>query len=156
MPTEREGKRGEYAGAVVSGEAERYLPWLKELRYDNPPLVAIHWKIEFPEVFERENPGFDAIIGNPPFMGGSKILSSLGYPFVNWLMEQHEGAHGNGDLVAHFFRRSFGLLRDCGAFGLIATNTIGQGDTRTTGLRWICEQGGTIFSARRRNEVGHY
>ena len=37
-----------------------------------------------------------------------------------------------------------------GAFGLIATNTIAQGDTRSTGLRWICEHGGEIYRARRR------
>ena len=36
------------------------------------------------------------------------------------------------------------------AFGLIATNTIAQGDTRSTGLRWICENGGEIYHARRR------
>ncbi len=36
------------------------------------------------------------------------------------------------------------------AFGLIATNTIGQGDTRSTGLRWICNHGGTIYAARKR------
>ena len=53
-------------------------------------------------------------------------------------------------MVAHFFRRSFNLLREGGAFGLIATNTIGQGDTRSTGLRWICMHGGTIYEATRR------
>ena len=37
-----------------------------------------------------------------------------------------------------------------GCFGLIATNTIGQGDTRSTGLRWICTHGGTIYAARKR------
>ena len=32
-----------------------------------------HWEIEFPEVFrdrfgrEKDNPGFDAVIGNPPY-----------------------------------------------------------------------------------------
>ncbi|NJL84147.1 MAG: hypothetical protein HC890_16730 [Chloroflexaceae bacterium] len=34
--------------------------------------------------------------------------------------------------------------------GLIATNTIAQGDTRTTGLRWICQYGGTIYNAQKR------
>jgi hypothetical protein len=52
--------------------------------------------------------------------------------------------------VAHFYRRAFELLRRDGAFGLIATNTIGQGDTRTTGLHWICTHGGTVYDARRR------
>ena len=60
------------------------------------------------------------------------------------------GYPGNADLVAHSFRRSFNLLRDGGTFGLIATNTIGQGDTRSTGLRWICLNGGEIYAARTR------
>src|SRR5690606_10451282 len=58
--------------------------------------------------------------------------------------------HGNSDLVAHFFRRAFGLLRRDGCFGLIATNTIGQGDTRATGLAAILGQGGAVARAIRR------
>jgi hypothetical protein len=53
--------------------------------------------------------------------------------------------------VAHFFRRCFHLLRPGGSLGLIATNTIAQGDTRSTGLRWICLNGGTIYAARKRH-----
>jgi hypothetical protein len=52
--------------------------------------------------------------------------------------------------VAHFFRRAITLLRTNGCFGLIATNSIGQGDTRTTGLGWICKNGGTIYRAKKR------
>ena len=36
--------------------------------------------------------------------------------------------------------------------GLIATNTIAQGDTRTSGLCWICLHGATIYSARKRTK----
>ena len=70
--------------------------------------------------------------------------------YLDWLKTIHAESHGNADLVAHFFRRAFNLLRPGGTFGLIATNTIAQGDTRTTGLRWICTHGGTIYAARRR------
>jgi hypothetical protein len=66
------------------------------------------------------------------------------------LQTLHEGAHGNSDLVAHFFRRAFGLLRPGGCLGLIATNTIGQGDTRETGLRAVIAAGGSIIRATRR------
>ena len=44
------------------------------MRHGERPLVPFHWEIEFPEVFERDRPGFDAIVGNPPFMGGSTYL----------------------------------------------------------------------------------
>ncbi|MCZ2155882.1 MAG: hypothetical protein LC114_18600 [Bryobacterales bacterium] len=53
-------------------------------------------------------------------------------------------------MSAHFFRRAFTLLKLGGSFGLIATNTISQGDTRSTGLRWICGNGGVIYRARKR------
>ncbi len=147
---ERAAKRAEYANGVVSGEAQRHGDRLEAWRHGDPPLVPFHWEIEFPEVFERENGGFDAFVGNPPFMGGSKISSSLGAAYLDWILLLHEGAHGNGDVVAHFFRRAFDLIRRAGTFGLIATNTIGQGDTRATGLHWICSHGGEIYSARRR------
>ena len=37
-----------------------------------------HWPLEFPEVFDERKGGFDACIGNPPFMGGQKITGFLG------------------------------------------------------------------------------
>ncbi len=123
---------------------------LEERREAEQPLVPFHWEVEFPEVFARASSGFDAVVGNPPFAGKNTLASAnpVGYP--DWLKLIHEGTHGNADLVAHFFRRMFDQLRAAGTLGLIATNTIGQGDTRSTGLRWICTHGGEIYAARRR------
>lgn len=109
-----------------------------------------HWEIEFPEVFARDNPGFDAIVGNPPFAGKNTISAASGPRYLPWLQHVHERAHGNADLVAHFFRRAFNFLRNGGVFGLIATNTIGQGDTRQTGLATILKSGGSIMRAMKR------
>jgi hypothetical protein len=120
------------------------------LRAGQFPITPFHWEIEYPEVFDRENPGFDGIVGNPPFAGKTTLSKGNGEHYLDWMMTLHQESHGNADLVAHFFRKSFNLLRKDGCFGLIATNTIRQGDTRYTGLRWICTNGGTIYSARRR------
>lgn len=121
-----------------------------EARLRRDGVHPFHWEIEFPEVFSKKNGGFDAIIGNPPFAGKNTIAAGNHPHFLDWLKVLHEESHGNADLVAHFFRRAFNLLRADGTFGLIATNTIAQGDTRGTGLRWICTHGGTIYHARRR------
>ena len=147
---ERETKLTVFADAVQGGEAGSYRSWLEEWRIAERPLAPFHWELEFPEVFERENAGFDALVGNPPFAGKNTLASGnvAGYP--DWLKSLHEASHGNSDLVAHFFRRAFALLRRDGAFGLIATNTIAQGDTRASGLRWICTHGGEVYCARRR------
>ena len=149
-PRQREQHRRRFADAVQRGEMAQYRNWMAVLRRADPPLAPFHWEIEFPEVFERDRPGFDVVAGNPPFAGKNTVaaVNPDGYP--DWLKAMHAESHGNADLVAHFFRRAFTLVRDGGTFGLIATNTIAQGDTRSTGLRWICTHGGEIYQARRR------
>ena len=144
---DRDHKRDMWAEALIQQPAES-----TDFSFENikPPLEPFHWEIEFPEVFGRENSGFDAIIGNPPFAGKNTILNANVPGYMDWLKQIHIGSHGNADLAAHFVRRAFTLLRKGGTLGLIATNTIGQGDTRSTGLRWICKNGGTIYSAQRR------
>ncbi len=115
-----------------------------------------HWELEFPEVFavdERgeQTKGFDVVVGNPPFMGGHIVWSALGGSYRDYLKMQDPESGGKAvDLVAHFFRRCFNLIRSGGTIGLIATNTVAQGDTRSAGLRFLCRNGGTIYSGVRR------
>jgi hypothetical protein len=113
-------------------------------------ITPFHWDLEFPEVFGEGRGGFDVFVGNPPFAGKNTIAEGSSEGILDWFKQLHPESHGNADLVAHFFRRCFDLLRPGGSLGLIATNTIAQGDTRSTGLRWICLNGGTIYAARKR------
>ncbi len=138
------GKQVDFESRRVLGQAAA------SLLAGSHPIPAFHWEIEFPEVFARENGGFDAFVGNPPFAGKNTLIASSRDGMLDWLKSIHAESHGNSDLVAHFFRRAYMLLRQRGTFGLIATNTIAQGDTRTTGLRWICLNEGCIYHARRR------
>ena len=139
---EREERRLLYSAMILDSENPAPTP--------QRPMAPFHWELEFPEVFDRGNPGFDAIVGNPPFAGKNTVRSSNPPRYPDWLKQIHSESHGNADLAAHFFRRAFSLLRKGGSFGLIATNTIGQGDTRSTGLRWICKHGGEVYRAQRR------
>lgn len=120
------------------------------LREGEKGVEPFHWEVEFPEVFGRKIPGFDCFVGNPPFAGKNTVTAAGGEYYIDYLQVIHRGAHGNSDLVAHFFRRAFLLLAAGGTLGLIATNTLAQGDTRMTGLGWMCEQGAEIYEARRR------
>jgi len=152
-PKAREAKRQEIE-SWANGPAAEMWPRLETLaetlRSGAQPIVPFHWQIEFPEVFARDNPGFDSITGNPPFLGGRRISGEFGDAYRDWLLEIHTNSHGNADLVAHFFRRSFALLRRGGCFGLIATNTIRQGDTRSSALEPILGASGCIARATRR------
>lgn len=98
---------------------------------------CLHWPIEFPELFEGTNSGFDAIIGNPPFQGGTMISGEHGASYQNFLKNYLASVKSGGraDLCAYFFLRAQQLLRHTGGFGLLATNTIAEGDTREVGLQ---------------------
>lgn len=109
------------------------------------PIIPFCWEVEFPEVFHRENGGFDAFVGNPPFAGKNTTIEGNRDYFVDWLKLIHDESHGNSDLVAHFFRRTYELLRKTGALGLISTNSIRQGDTRRTGLKYLTGKNAQIY-----------
>ena len=84
-------------------DTDRFRTWLEGWRHEDPPLAPFHWEIEFTEVFERQNPGFDGIVGNPPFLGGKRITTVLGTRYRDWLATLHTSSNSNADLVAHFF-----------------------------------------------------
>ncbi len=57
-------------------------------------------------MFDGDKPGFDAVVGNPPFAGKNTVISSYPEPILDWLKVLHLGSHGNADYVAHFLRRA--------------------------------------------------
>jgi hypothetical protein len=136
---------------LSTGELEAELRGMvAELREGDRPLEPFHWEIEFPEVFGRENPGFDCFVGNPPFLGGSRISGSLGEEYLAWLLDSSSDSSGHADISAHFFQRVFRRLRASGSAGLVATNSISQGATRGVGLGWIRRNGGCLYDVNRR------
>ena len=104
---------------------------------------CVHWPLEIPEVME--NGGFDAIIGNPPFLGGQKLTGTMGKNVREWYISTlADGNRGSADLCAYFYLRSYSLMRKGAMLGLLATNTIAQGDTREVGLDRMVNAGFTI------------
>lgn len=119
-----------------------------DLPSGKPARRPFHWPLEFPEVFARDRGGFDGIVGNPPFLGGQRITGVAGTAFRDWLVAQiAEGRRGSADLVAYFFLRALSLLREGGGFGLLAVNTIAEGDTRQVGLEAMVGAGAVIHAA---------
>jgi len=100
----------------------------------------------FPEVFARaETPGFDAMVGNPPFIGGQKITGAVGTDYRNHLIAWTAGGKkGSADLVAYFFLNA---TKTAQSLGFLATNTIAQGDTSEVGLTQIIDAGWKIHRA---------
>lgn len=144
---------------LVESEREEAQRELKRLRDRADALLGgrrpFHWLLEFPEVFEAarhqgEVPGFSAVVGNPPFMGGWQMPTVLGPEYCYAIKSMIPESEGTADLVAFFFRRGFTMLRPEGCLGLLATKSIAETSTRVVGLEPIVQLGGVIYQAQTR------
>lgn len=104
-----------------------------------------HWFLEFPEIFAKG--GFDCILGNPPYLNGSRISSNYGDAFFNFIISFYEPAGGRCDLVAYFLRRIHKLNKSTnGKLALITNASISQNESKEGGLDVILkEQGAIVF-----------
>jgi hypothetical protein len=130
------------------------LPQIKQLfAYAREQLRGrrlFHWAVEFPEVFMCG--GFDAFVGNPPFMGGAKLETRFGADWRGFLVAHiangATGVRGGADLCTYFLLRCRVLTSRIGSIGLIATNSIAQGDSHIVGLEQLVQEGCVIVRAR--------
>ena len=101
-----------------------------------------------PEGSEPAWPEADVIVGNPPFLGGSKLLAHLGEDYVTRLRALYQGrVPGGADLVIYWFGKARALIAagQVTRAGLVATNSIRGGANRKV-LERIAETG-IIFEA---------
>lgn len=106
-------------------------------------VVPFHWEIEFLEIFfnskrRRANPGFDAIIGNPPYdvlseKETGRDLSQVKEFYRFWPMYQPSFV-GKNNLYKLFVCRMLDLLAEGGRLGLITPMPI-LGDEQASGIR---------------------
>ena len=88
------------------------------------PSSMFHWEIEFPDVFLttagglRSDRGFDAVIGNPPYIRIQKLDREL----ATWCKERYQTAFGSFDAYLVFIERAAGLLGPGGRLGFIVPN----------------------------------
>lgn len=115
-----------------------------------PDRRPFHWPIEFPEVFWREGRGFDAIVGNPPFLGGVDLASTLGVPYERHLKASVPESVGFVDLAAYFHRRTLSLVSKAGTACLLGPQNLIATANRKAALEPILKSGYRILHGRRR------
>ena len=155
-PKDREELKQLYLAATLQHSAAEKLEDelaepLEHLRAGEKGIKPLHWDLAFPGVFTKENMGFDVIIGNPPFTGGTKLSLLFGEAYPVFLRENFVKTTGKGvDLVAFFLRRAWSLASPGGTISLIATKVMSEGDTRKAGVMQLLKSGGRIYSCQRR------
>ncbi|SDO98598.1 hypothetical protein SAMN05216196_11522 [Lutimaribacter pacificus] len=128
-----------------------------DLSLDVPADVAtrkpFHWPLEFPEVFRSGNSGFDAVVGNPPYLGGRKIRQIFGAAYLQYLTQTLvRNASANADICAFFVRRLESVSADACVIGLVTSSSIAEGDTRQVALAGIESRNFTIIRANNKSK----
>lgn len=144
------------AGKVLAGDASTVAMVRRRNRENlgsgsnqhSPSRKPFHWVLEFPEVFNSEGAGFDAIVGNPPFIGNKFWKARLGDAFPAQAKMILGGAAGKIDMCVLFHRRAETLLRDGGAYGLLAADNIAEGSAISKGLAVLASNGDIYFSIK--------
>jgi type I restriction-modification system DNA methylase subunit len=96
--------------------AERQMTLLQNEEKDR--INVLDWKAEFSQVLRRQEHGFDAVIGNPPWvMAGYYVGAEIEY-----LRRKYQSAAGKFDLYYLFVELGAGLVSDAGWFGMIVPN----------------------------------
>jgi len=96
-------------------------------------INAFEWELGFPEVFQRG--GFDAVIGNPPYVR-QEGLGEL----KDYFSRHYRVYHGVADLYAYFLERGVSLLRPAGLFSYIVANKWMRANYGAPLRRWLREQ----------------
>ena len=99
------------------------------------PLDTIECRdaILTPDSTEPDWPEADVIIGNPPFLGGNRLIANLGEDYVSRIFETYAGrVPATADLVCYWFEKAGQQIASGKAkrVGLVATNSIRGGANR--------------------------
>jgi hypothetical protein len=92
--------------------AEQLMPDADELRRVNP----FDWEKEFSEIMRGG--GFDAVIGNPPYVRQESLAQSKTY-----LIKHYKSFHSMADLYVYFIEKGLTLLRPGGMFSIIVSSS---------------------------------
>lgn len=89
----------------------------------------------------------DAVIGNPPFLGGKQMRIVLGDDYIDQVFEQFSDVKDSVDFCSYWFRLAHEHIDENGRAGLVGTNSISQGKSRRASLDYIMQHGGYIHEA---------
>ena len=111
------------------------------------PLDNLDKNIVCADALFTDWPEVNAIVGNPPFLGGAMVRRELGADYLARLQAEFPAVNAMADLSCYWFRRANERLGMGGRAGLVGTTGIRVGNNREASLDYIVANGGTITNA---------
>ncbi len=96
------------------------------------------WSRDFADVLD--NGGFDAVVGNPPYVNIRLIGQSRGAAVKEYFGHRYQCARGAYDLYVLFLEKAYELLRGGGTCGMIVPNKVAALDYAATCRGMLLEQ----------------
>ncbi|WP_223257373.1 DNA methyltransferase [Phormidesmis priestleyi] len=117
--------------------------------HDQPalPLDTLDENIVCKDALFTEWVKADAIIGNPPFLGGKHLRMNLGDEYIDRVFKRFPNVKDSVDFCAYWFRLAHDQIDENGRAGLVGTNSISQGKSRIAALDYVVQNGGVIYDA---------
>ncbi len=85
-------------------------------------INAFDWPAEFPTIFNAKNPGFDAVIGNPPYIRIQTLKETQPESAEYFKIKYKSAAQGNYDIYVLFIEKGLSVLNRSGVMGYIVPN----------------------------------
>jgi len=130
---------------------EPYATVVREARRLYEEKRFFHWDLEFPEVFidlERadwkENPGFDVVVGNPPYVRSIRLKETDPETWEYYPQRYEVAAKREYDIYLCFVEQGHRLLNSDGRFSMILPN------------KWFTTRVGTELRKRLQREQALY
>lgn len=107
-----------------------------------------HWELAFPEIFfdadgqPRAEPGFDAVVGNPPYVRQERIQ-----PIKPYLQAHYDVYSGTADLFLYFYERGIEHLKPEHRLGYITSGTYMNSNSAKPFRKYIHEHAGLEWVA---------
>jgi hypothetical protein len=119
-----------YGAEVMDAPTEKLSPQYHQVLTETRALFEqkrfFHWDLEFPEVFIdldkadwKTNPGFDAVVSNPPYVRQEELGAFKQYFAISF----KNVYAGTADLFVYFFAQALTLLKEGGHTAYISSNS---------------------------------
>ena len=108
-----------------------------------------HWQLAFPEVFFdangglKEDAGFDAVVGNPPYVR----YQNFSLPLKNYLASKYEVASSAADLYLYFFELGLNALRINSRLGYVTSGTYMSSSSGRSFRKYIAQKSSIEYVA---------
>jgi len=98
-------------------DLEKFESQLREFSGKSKTKPFFAWRLYFAEVFQGDNPGFDIVIANPPYVEHKKLKG-----VSNLLKGRFRAYSGTADLYVYFYEVALNILRKKGILSFISSN----------------------------------